>query len=127
MCEEANLTHVLNEQGCVNVVKVIDWKVDSSREKSMILYEYLPHGTLGGFARYYLSHWWADLPHHTSAKLTSLNSSVTMPEAMIWHVFHSLATTICYHAHGTTAEEGVAGWDEIIHRDIKPINGQFIT
>lgn len=127
MCEEANLTHAVNESGCVNVVKVIDWKVNLSRQRSMILYEYLPQGTLGDLMKYHNTHWWADFPHHTSAELKNLNSNATMPEAMIWHIFHSLATTLCYHAHGTTAEEGVEGWDEIIHRDIKPYNGQSIT
>lgn len=50
-----------------------------------------------------------------------------MPEAFIWHVFHSLATALCYHTHGTTAEEAIAGWEAIVHRDIKPQNSKFLT
>lgn len=57
VCEEANITQMLNEHGCVNVVKIIDWKVDSEREKTRILYEYCPHGTLGAFTKYYHTHW----------------------------------------------------------------------
>lgn len=57
MCEEANITQRVNELGCVNVVKVIDWMVDSDLGKSMILYEYCPHGTLDAFTKYYYTHW----------------------------------------------------------------------
>lgn len=57
MCEEANITQKLNEIGCVNVVKIIDWEVESDRGKFRILYEYCPHGTLGHFMKYHYTHW----------------------------------------------------------------------
>lgn len=43
----------------------------------------------------------------------------------MWHVFHSIATTICYCARGTTYDEPVPGWVEIVHKDLKPNNGKL--
>lgn len=42
----------------------------------------------------------------------------------MWHVFHSIAITICYCARGTTDDEPVPGWVEIVHKDLKPNNGE---
>lgn len=104
-CAEAHLTRRVNVAGCVNVVKVFDWVSIRSSRSNRILYEYCPHGTLYDLYRFY-----------------GKKCRVTIPEAFLWHVFHSLATVICYHAYGTTDGQPTRNWNEIVHRDIKPLN-----
>ncbi|MCJ1466413.1 hypothetical protein MMC07_005032 [Pseudocyphellaria aurata] len=104
-CTEAHLTRRLNAAGCINTVKVFDWMAVRPQKLFRILYEYCPHGSLYELYSFY-----------------KRECRVTVPEPFLWHIFHSLATVICYQAYGNTDGEPMPGWVEIVHRDIKPSN-----
>ena len=43
----------------------------------------------------------------------------------MWHIFYSLANTLCYCRHGTNTvnvHTPIQGWDQIVHGDFKPEN-----
>ena len=49
--------------------------------------------------------------------------SLILPEAFLWHIFHSMANALCYCCYGTNEPASVkTGWDSIVHMDIKPEN-----
>lgn len=50
-------------------------------------------------------------------------NSLILPEAFLWHVFHSMANALCYCCYGTNEPSyHKRGWDSIVHMDIKPEN-----
>jgi len=57
-----------------------------------------------------------------------INSSVSrliLPEAFLWHVFHSMANALLYCAWGRGGKSGLGerkDWDQICHGDIKEQN-----
>ena len=112
--------------GCKNVVKVIDWAPDPLRRFTRIIYEFCPYGDLHGVFAFYcgitsVSH--APQSTGSAAHLIHL-LSITVPEAFLWHLFHSIAAAICYNAHGATDGTVKPGWVPIVHRDIKPENSE---
>ncbi|KAK2812201.1 hypothetical protein FQN50_001559 [Emmonsiellopsis sp. PD_5] len=112
-CAEGHLTRRLNAVGCPNVVKVYHWE-DMGQEETpdglrmerffRILYDYYPGGGVDHLYSYYLYH------------------GLMLPEAFIWHMFHNIATALLYCAHGHTGPQLKPGWEEIIHKDVKPGN-----
>ncbi|KZF19001.1 kinase-like protein [Xylona heveae TC161] len=106
---EAKLTHRLNEIGCPNVVKVLDWcSVDPSfngMDLIRIVYEYYPLGSLHDLYAYYHK-----------------RSYFVFPEAFLWQVFHQVSTALCWLVRGTTDVQPRESWEEIIHHDLKPAN-----
>ncbi|KAK2750864.1 hypothetical protein FQN55_001435 [Onygenales sp. PD_40] len=112
-CAEGHLTRRLNVAGCPNVVKVYDW-MDMGRLSTpngltreryfRILYDYYPGEGVDYLYSYYLYH------------------GLMLPEAFIWHMFHNIATALLYCAHGHTGPQLKPGWEEIIHKDVKPGN-----
>ncbi|KAI9719048.1 MAG: hypothetical protein M1812_003678 [Candelaria pacifica] len=100
---EARLVRRLNFVGCENVPKVFDWKA-IGRDRTRIIYEYCQHGGLNHMIQFYQ------------------NNRLFVPEAFIWHVFHSLVKVICYCETGSLGGGRRAGWDTIVHLDMKPTN-----
>ncbi|PGH10937.1 NEK protein kinase [Helicocarpus griseus UAMH5409] len=111
-CSEGNLTRRLNAAGCPNVVKVYDW-IDLgpmpaqeivAQRYFRIMYEYYDGGSLARLYHDYMKY------------------RILLPEAFLWHVFHQMATALLYCAHGHIGPERKLGWEEIIHKDVKPGN-----
>lgn len=51
-----------------------------------------------------------------------------LPEAFLWHVFHSMVNALCYCCYGTNKQSSYrGGWDGIVHMDIKPENMLLAT
>lgn len=120
-CSEAHLTRRLNDLGCKNVINVVEWKFLKSnilllpdgtscwtKPKHRIAYEYAELRDLR-----YLTQWYKD-------------HQLILPEAFIWHVFHSIANVLCYCRHGTNGPRTRGGWDSIVHGDIK-LENIFMT
>ncbi|KZF18948.1 kinase-like protein [Xylona heveae TC161] len=100
---EGHLTKRLNDAGCKNAVKVLEWATVGNT-KMRCAYEYADYGTLWDLIKYYTIH------------------RLMIPEAFMWHVFNSLATALCYLAHGRADGSRDPSWEAIIHGDIKPEN-----
>ncbi|KAA6414813.1 MAG: NEK kinase [Lasallia pustulata] len=117
---EGHLTRRLNEAGCRNVIKVLEWAYlepkpspwhDMSftslpeEPKFRIAYEVADHGDLQQVVKWYQEH------------------NLIFPEAFIWHIFYSIANALCYCALGwNESPERATGWEEIVHGDLKPGN-----
>ena len=146
---EGHLTRRLNEAGCRNVIKVLEWAyleplpmplhdvslVESPQEpKFRIAYEVADHGDLSTIVTWYEEHKYVIIPPLPSScskdeipnpKLTFLRvfDSLILPEAFMWHIFHSITNALCYCALGwNTSPERKPDWEEIIHGDLKPEN-----
>ncbi|WEW60420.1 serine/threonine protein kinase [Emydomyces testavorans] len=120
-CSEGHLTRRLNAAGCPNVVKVHDWlnlgmrpamTLESDNEGDLgqleyyfrILYDYYPGGSVDTLFDGYFE------------------NGVLIPEAFLWHLFHCMATAVLYCANGHAEPHMKPGWEEIVHKDIKPSN-----
>lgn len=102
---EGNLIRRLNDAGCKNVVKVLDWFLIHGIFRTC--FEYAEFANL-----WELEHWYRQ-------------RNLVLPEAFIWHVFYGVANALCYCRHGTNKPHSRAReprWDRIIHGDLKEDN-----
>ena len=145
-CSEAQVTRRLNDVGCRNVIKVLDWgsrvsplgtSIDLTknssnptgpREKVLLSYclrvrrirRPIPSILVLQQARVHTQSLFQihNLDGNFSCRLI-------FPEAFLWHIFYSMANALCYCRHGTNdvdAHAPVQGWDQIVHGDFKPEN-----
>ena len=116
-CSEGHLTRRLNDIGSKNVINVVEWKyidpslnsagdgtVIRSEPKNRICFEYAEYSDLRRLEDWY--------------RLRRL----ILPEAFIWHVLCSMACALFYCRHGTASLPYKAGWDAIVHGDVKQAN-----
>ena len=95
-CAEGHLTRRLNDQGCKNVINVVEWAyikkpayksidgvVRYTEPKNRICYEFAEHSDLLRLERWYQS------------------QGLIFPEAFIWYILYSVANALCYCRHGT--------------------------
>ena len=69
-----------------------------------------------------------DTIDHTIRVLTRVIRRKHLPEAFLWHVFHSLAQTVHAMEYGPFQSEARDKLDfEVVHRDIKPRNSELIS
>ncbi|KAG8529508.1 uncharacterized protein KY384_006145 [Bacidia gigantensis] len=120
-CSEGHLTRRLNDVGCRNVISVVEWMhidktvnstfdrvVHDEKPKNRICYEFARYSDLQRLESWYKS------------------QKLILPEAFIWHVLYSVANALCYCRHGANTYPLKAGWDAIVHGDIKQAN-LFLT
>ncbi|KAI9825013.1 MAG: hypothetical protein M1819_006524 [Sarea resinae] len=109
---EGHLTKRLNDAGCENVVRVVEWALVRHTKNMRTVYEYTEYGDLHELLQWYRKR------------------SLCLPEAFIWHVFHSMANALLYCKQGSqdpptdASANYVQGrkWEPILHSDIKPGN-----
>ncbi|EEP82065.1 predicted protein [Uncinocarpus reesii 1704] len=118
----------LNAAGCPNVVKVHDWlnlgtrpalsresDSDSDSEEQRleyyfrILYDYYPGGSIDALFDDYFQ------------------NEILLPEAFLWHLFHCMMTAVLYCTNGHAKPYIKPGWEEIVHKDVKPSNSLAYT
>lgn len=106
-CAEASLTRRLNETGCKNVIRVLEWAFVPANDfrqtypRHRIAYEFAEHLDLGSLYQWYQS------------------QGLIFPEPFIWHVLCSIATALQFCRHGHASLPGRQGWDAVVHGDIK--------
>ncbi|CAD6588225.1 MAG: hypothetical protein ASARMPRED_003435 [Alectoria sarmentosa] len=98
--------------------KVVEWayiaekfwrnemgKISKSEPRHRICYEFADYGDF-----------WDVISWYHKQRLI-------LPEAFLWHVFHSMANALCYCCYGTNNPSShKRGWDGIVHMDIKGEN-----
>ena len=143
---EGHLTRRLNQAGCPNVIKVLEWAYlepepmplhvhDGSlltlpeEPKFRIAYEVADHGDLYHLVKWYLEHKYvASFLCRTLLRVQLwrrelIRASLVFPEAFIWHMFYGIVNALCYCALGQNGSpERADGWEEIVHADLKPEN-----
>lgn len=94
-------------------------RVDEKQWRYRIHTEFGAHGTLGDVIRYYRNP--RNFPDTPLMRDTGL-PSITIPEPFVWYCFIQLCKAAKVMERGTDTMARVAGWREVIHRDIKPDN-----
>lgn len=94
-----------------SVVGLRGQHVDAARWRYQVLLDYCPYGDLNDIIRVYQDN--TRFPN---------NQDTPIPEPFIWYVFEQLVKAVQVMEHGNEDNTRVAGWREIIHRDIKPGN-----
>ena len=124
---EAHLTRRLNFAGCKNVIEVYDWAALEKERRVRIIYEFYPLGDLCSTMLFYQDHRYAVCCFKGRPKATSTNNSCSLvfPEHFLWHIFHNIATALCYCAQGGVGPQPKEGWEEIVHSDLKPPNSKL--
>lgn len=123
---EGNLIRRLNDAGCKNVIKAVDWWLVRNCYRTCL--EYGDEGNLRDLIDSYKYKQYHTLPMYevlTSNYSADSADRFVFPEAFIWHVFHSIANALCYCRHGTNTVHSPLhgpGWDQIIHADLNSRN-----
>lgn len=121
---EGNLVRRLNDAGCKNVIKVLDWYLINKRFRTC--FEFAEFGNLLNLEQWYRKR---ELlaPSRKVGPYYSADGadSLVLPEAFVWHVFYSVANALCFCAHGTNrhpSRTDESRWDPIVHADLKEDN-----
>ncbi|KAI4211450.1 MAG: hypothetical protein LQ351_005752 [Letrouitia transgressa] len=105
---EGIIVRKLNEVGCENVIKVVEWASIQQAQSSLkfhTAYELAEFGDLLHLYAFYQK------------------EQLVLPEAFIWHVFWSVTNALCYCSYGhNNSDLARPEWDQIVHGDIKPEN-----
>lgn len=126
-CAEAHFTSRVNATGCKNVVKLFGLLPCPEQAVHRIAYEFCPYGALYKLMDFYLANWSVllDLLGKGNVLIILSSEVITLPEAFLWHVFHSMANAVCHNAYGSAKrEERPHRWSPIIHHDIKGPNSK---
>ncbi|KAI9731525.1 MAG: hypothetical protein M1834_004645 [Cirrosporium novae-zelandiae] len=102
---EGELTRRLNDAGCLNVIKVLDWQSYPHDNKIRTLYELAEHGDLEDLCRFYQ------------------REELILPEHFLIHLFHGMANALCFMEYGQNRTlQRKTGWEPIVHTDLKAPN-----
>lgn len=126
-CAEAHFTSRVNATGCKNVVRFLGLLPCPEQAVHRIAYEFCPHGALYNLMEFYTKERSviSDLLGNGNMLIILSSESITLPEAFLWHIFHSMANAVCYNAYGSAKrEERPHRWSPIIHHDLKGPNSK---
>lgn len=121
---EGNLIRRLNDVGCQNVIKVLDWFPVLGRYRTC--FEYGEFGDVKELFYWYKSRKYEPLVRNFGLLYSAHSCDrLIFPEAFVWHIFHSMANALCYCRYGTNRVHSLhsrthgSDWDQIIHADMK--------
>lgn len=107
----------------INIVRLLGYAVYQKNQMFRTYCEYCPHGDLSQLTSAYLC-----LEESTEKYGKPRGKKFHVPSHALWCIFEAMVNSICILRHGTLPGQPAPEkkeWLEFLHRDIKPLNGEF--